>query len=80
MNQMCQQRKRIVLQTLQGMVAEIEAHRLLILAILNERHELISEAITKIAVLENNIETISLSLDFIEESCGWCQCETRKVA
>jgi hypothetical protein len=73
----CDQRKREVLQTLQGMVGEIEARRLFLLGVLEERPHLIEEVMEKINFLESSMTSINLALDYIEscEQCEQCQGE-----
>ena len=71
----CDEHKREVLQTMQGMVNEIESKRLLLEAILDERPELAEEINRKLSLLQANLDALFQSLDWMEETdCANCRC------
>jgi len=73
MSKTCNERKRSILQTMQGVVREIESKRLLLLAILDERPELAEEIYTKANVLQANLDGTLLALSWIEAAaCAMC--------
>lgn len=73
----CIERRRTVLRTLKGMVDEVEANRLLLLAIAESRPELGLEIANKTTILENYVSSITLALDSMQESC--CTCPRRQI-
>lgn len=71
----CDEHKREILQTMQGMVNEIESKRLLLEAILDERPELGEEINRKLSLLQANLDALFQSLEWMEETnCSGCRC------
>jgi len=79
----CARKRRETLQILKGMVAEVEAKRMLLLAIIEDRPNLAAEAQTKLPMLENSLNCINFTLDLVDNACAMCQCvlqPNKKVA
>jgi len=68
----CSRKRRETLQQLQGMLGELEANRLLLEAVIEERPYLAVEAVRKLAMLENYLNCINFSLDFLNVACESC--------
>ena len=66
-------RKRMVLQTMQGIVNEIESKRLLLEAILENRPELADEVYGKMHTLQSNLDSIFLMIEYVEAECPCTQ-------
>jgi hypothetical protein len=65
-------KKREILCTFNGMLGELEANRLLLLAIMEERPYLALEVHKKLVILENYISCINFSLDLYQKSSCLC--------
>ena len=71
----CGEHKREILQTMQGMVSEIESKRILLEAILDERPELGEEINRKLSLLQANLDALFQSLDWMDSTnCANCRC------
>ena len=70
--EVCARRIRKTLQTLMGMLGELEANRLLLEAVIEERPYLAVEAQNKLTMLENYLNCLNFSLDFLHDACEMC--------
>lgn len=69
----CARQRRETLQTLKGMLGELESNRLLLQAVIEEHPHLAVEAQNKLAMLENYLNCLNFSMDFFDDACNLCR-------